>query len=89
MVKMEKAFSRALTNDDKLLAKLAGIPTPDIRPAIRETQTRWESWEKAQCELEGDATMGSAASWVIPACRLRLTIERTRALNDIAKQLQW
>jgi uncharacterized protein YecT (DUF1311 family) len=82
---MLKSLSRALADAAKMIGN---GNTVDFRPQIKESQGIWEQWKEAQCKLEADLTMGSAGAYVLPQCRERLIIERTKSLEDIAKQIE-
>ena len=84
-LKMQKSLNRALDAAGKMIGNGNSV---DFRPDIRKSQDQWEDWKETQCNLEADVTMGSAGAYVLPQCRERLIIERTKSLDDIAGQLE-
>jgi Lysozyme inhibitor LprI len=82
---MQISLNRALVDAGKMIGN---GNTVDYRPQISESQGIWEKWKEAQCKLEADLTMGSAGAYVLPQCRERLIIDRTKSLDDIDKQLK-
>ena len=82
---MRKSLNRALADAGKAVGN---GNTVDFRPQISESQGVWEKWKEAQCKLEADLTMGSAGAYVLPQCRERLIIDRTKSIDDIAKQIE-
>ena len=83
--KMQQSLNRVLIDAQKMNGN--GSAT-DFQPQIRKSQSQWEEWRETQCNLEADVTMGSAGAYVLPQCRERLIVERTKSLDDIAKQLE-
>ena len=59
----------------------------DFGPEIEAAQAAWLSWMDKECELEANATMGSAAAFVEPACKSRLTLERVKMLDELTTEL--
>jgi uncharacterized protein YecT (DUF1311 family) len=60
----------------------------DFRPKFEESQKQWTRWAEVQCQLESILTMGSAEAYVGSMCLDRLTRERSRSLDALAKSLE-
>jgi len=79
--RMQKSYRRAIAAA-KAMATDGGFP--DLSPEIKTAQGHWKNFEKAQCDLESDATLGSAAGIAGSVCSERLTHERAESLDALA-----
>jgi uncharacterized protein YecT (DUF1311 family) len=80
--RMDAALGRALT-----AAAAERYRNQNFVAEIQKAQALWIEWSNAECELEANATMGSAGAFLFFVCHRQLDEARTQSLNDLATQL--
>jgi uncharacterized protein YecT (DUF1311 family) len=67
--------------EEKLRAASAAAAPVDIY--VQDSQVAWEKYVDAQCDLEADATLGSAAAYVVFMCRDSMNRARAAYLDRL------